>query len=253
MNFINKITTWFNNYHDEDNETKTLWEAEKAVDVRDCLFLGDDIDASQNGCTPFVYHCRQGNIEVVLELIKQGCNLKEKNYNIRRGLYYICLNGHYNLLVEINKLVEYHESIFTHSHHLFYACIKCGNTDIFDFLLANGCNPHARDHIGSTVFMWACAYRQLDIIDRLLKLNIDINATDTNGNNALTLMIYSAVFTDARSDQENYEIAILHKLFLHGFTINTSTRNYASDALRQKKYFLATSLIDYGCKNPQTS
>lgn len=253
FSFMNKIRKWFDDYHKEENVTGTLWDAESAQNVRDCLFLGDDIDGLENGMTPFIYHCEKGNMEVVLELVAQGCNFRYKRRGNYSGLHYVCVYGQYNLLVELSKLEDFRELIVDDSCDLLSACCVYGHTDIFDFLLSLKCNPHARSIDGSTVLMHACFYKQIDIIDRLLKLDVDVNAKNHDGENALMKLIIGV------SNNDN-DVTILDKLFVHGFLINDPEKYYlhlaVSVSVHQQKFNLVEALLNYGANinaiNPVT-
>lgn len=216
-----------------------LFEAQNAADIRQCLERGDNIEESIDDITPFIYHCKTGNVECVLELVKNGCNILEADYNFRMtGFIYACYKGHFNLVKELLNLDIFVELIDNSTYYytpLIAACEK-GRTDIFDILIAYDANPNCpTDNRKTTPLITACMYNQIDIVDKLLSLGVDVNLSNYEAQ--------TAIFYIRSAD-------MINKLYLHGANINRRDI-FGETPLNRFVFYhdaeiIVESLINYG-------
>lgn len=226
------------------SETLDLFTAVNEADVNFCLNRGDDINQKLEKFTPYSYHCMNNNIEVVIALVKNGCDInhmrkfgKWPKYDIRftlTGLDSVCFHGYTSLLVELLKFEHVKNSInnqeilssspfyYKYDNHdkilspLMWCCAK-GNTDIFDILIEHGADINYRsdierstdyafsDRVVLTPLMIACHVNEIYIVNRLLQLNVNLEIEDICGQ--------TAIFHCRTSD-------ILIQLLLHGANVN---------------------------------
>ena len=165
---------------------RTLFNAKTAEDVDFCLDRGDNIEITNGrfGCTPFIYYCREGNIDVVVRLINRGCDINIRyggHFYIMNGMEYVCINGHYDLLVELLKFPQVRNLINSigKTSTLGYACYK-GLCDIVDILLENGADVNHRDECGRTPLYIALSNGNPIIVRKLLDTGADVNAVDND-------------------------------------------------------------------------
>ena len=143
-------------------------------------------------------------------LIEKNCNVKYSEY-CPDGFTIACKKG-YTKLVE--KMLQYpsisnllHKDLY--NSPLIETCRK-GFMDIFDLLIHAGADPNKPNSKYFTPLMSACFYNNIDIVKRLLAMDVNVNAQDEYGCTAL----HGCKSTE-----------ILHQLYIYGadFTITTKT------------------------------
>ena len=98
--------------------------------------------------------CFQGNVEIVLALLKKGANPNIQNNAHNTALYITCRDN---------------------------------NLELAQLLLENGADPDIRNNTGSTALYVACQLNRLEIVKLLLEKGADPNIPDTDGDTALIM------------------------------------------------------------------
>lgn len=185
----------------------TFYNSKTIDDIKQCFDRKDDIyQVDIYGETPLSFHCGEGNTEIVEfmltfnEDVRNQINLPDQEMP---PLHNACYGGH---------------------------------MDIFDILISHGADLELKTDHQSTPLMFACLDDdQTDIIDKLLTLNVNVNAINSEGENVL---FYTR------------SLDTLHKLYVYGIDINHQDNNgntpliSAVRAFKSKKF--VQCLIDYG-------
>lgn len=208
----------------------TLFTSVTREDVIKCIARGDDINMRGiGGDTPFIFHCKANNSEVVLALIENSCDVTLQNNSFQNGLNCVCVNDNIFLLRLIlqDENVQSLINIPNQSEPpLLYACINNSN-DIFDILIEYGADVNIVPLDGTTPLVRACENGHIDIVDKLLSLGANVNIRDSFGRTA----IYYA--------DEN----IIHKLFLYGSDFNIRDFDGDTPLIYMIKNFYYDSII----------
>lgn len=214
----------------------TLFNAKSSDDVRECLERGDNINLSQNGKTPFLYHCLHNNIAPAIALISYGCDVINKNNNWN-GLLIVCYKGHYELLRELLKYESIRDLINVSTlvgTPLTLTCMR-GHTDIYDILLKYGADPEVPDIKGNTPLIHSCFLNRNYMIDSLLHIGVNANYQDPKGRTALF---------------HCNSIDILDRLYSYGIDLNIRDMQGCTALIYfieyGKSFELIKALVDYG-------
>lgn len=185
----------------------TLFTATNETDVIYCLERGDKINEWVNERTPFIYHCINNNIEVVLSLIQHNCDVAQAPPYRLNGLELVCELGHSELLRKMLRYTNIHNLLnksYVITTPLLIAC-KNGHSDIFDILVEYGADINLSNNKNKTPLIAACEYAQEDIVKRLLILGANVNKCD---NYSRTPIFYCT------------NVNILHLLYINDADIN---------------------------------
>jgi ankyrin repeat protein len=134
------------------------------------------------------------DIKFIKLLINYNINLNQISINGKNYLMNLCSIGLYDIIefiLDYNINLEFLD--LNGNNALFYACgIECENADIniIKLLVKNGCNYKLLNYNKNSLLHIAAGVNgyniiDLDIIDYLLKLNIDTKIINNDGNNYL--------------------------------------------------------------------
>jgi ankyrin repeat protein len=71
------------------------------------LSLGADIHATEKyGCTPLMFACRQGNINVIKLLVSEGSRVNDQNNYGTTSLMFACENGRKVVVIYLLSMVD---------------------------------------------------------------------------------------------------------------------------------------------------
>lgn len=161
-----------------------LFTARTHTDVRECLKRCEDINLRRDGETPFIYHCKENNIEVVMALIRYGCDISLQDWFGRDGITWICSKGNISLL-KCLIVCPFYPDISPRYNDLLILVASVGHMDIFDFLIKNNADPNSHNIRGITPLINACKSDCIDMVFKLLNLGVNINYTDGDWKTAL--------------------------------------------------------------------
>ena len=148
--------------------------------------------------TPFEYHCSQGNTDLVKHLVKNGCNVSINGFNN------VCMYGW---------------------------------VDIFDFLVPL-INVNDKGYFNRTPLIHACKGGQVDIVKKLLDMNVSIMETDTYDSAAIHYAAAAGC------------LEIIDLLIIYGVNLNTIVNTYDPHpplhrAVRKKHYDIVKRLLEF--------
>ena len=198
----------------------TFFDVKNIDDLRQCINNNRN-SRNENGDTPFIFYCRHNKVDFIREFIKYSCDFAAMNNRGCHGLGYVCENGNTSLF---NELLMHTQIRATLDIKCMIVSCKEGHVDIFDII--SSLHPefiHQQDNDGKTPLMITCQYRQIDILDRLLQHDIDVNFRDNDQNTAMhytmgtTVNISSDVPINIRT---KYQGVFIDKLVLYGANIN---------------------------------
>ena len=179
-------------------------------------------------------HCavEEGNIEMVKELLKIGCNPNVTNEKKASALFIAFINGNMQI---INLLLQYGANI---GEALIWA-IKDENADVFKKILEFGVNSNKVEHNQSygTHIMLAIERENLQIVQLLLQYGADPNYIDIIGKSP----IHEAVIF-------NY-IEITKELLKHGAEVDRESiieMTPLMHALYEKMFEIAKICLEHG-------
>lgn len=224
----------------------TLFNAQTSKDVEVSLSNNEDINFRSplhGNATPFLYHCEQNHIEVVIALIQYGCDVtlryRSNSYNVN-GLELVCILGYSQLLLSmlmydvIVTLINPTDINNGFSYTPLTYSIIYNNTDVFDILLEYGADPILPRSSGVSPLMESCIKNNLHAIDRLLSLNIDVNQRNDFGS--------AAVFYCRSLDAIN-------RLYVYGADLNIKNNHGDTpllDSMNSWNPEIINGLLDYG-------
>lgn len=110
--------------------------------------------SDENGYTPLHHAVKEGHLEMVKFLIKQGASIDRGSSSGRTALH---------------------------------SAAEFGNLDILKYLVKRGADVTNRDPLGRTVLHLAVWFDNLDTVEYLVELGVDINSKDDKGRTALHL------------------------------------------------------------------
>jgi len=132
-----------------------------------------------------ILSCKNGYLELVKLLIKNGTNINEKDDYMSTALINASRFGHLKIvkfLVGIGANIN--EKDYYNCTTLLYAC-KYGYLKIVQLLIKIGANINQKNNNGTTELIYASEYGHLEIVKLLVKIGADINQRDNFGIDAL--------------------------------------------------------------------
>ena len=163
-----------------------LVNAETIDDINFCLNRGDNINQYFCDGTAFLHHCWTGNTNIVKHLVDKGCDvtLKDRRDN-SNAFMKVCARGHMDLFdFFIEKdMFDIKETSDFKSTALFHACVY-RQVDIVNKLLTYQFNVNSNNFFGDYVIHRAVVGGCLEIIDLLV-----INVVNYDGNTPLHLAV----------------------------------------------------------------
>lgn len=175
-----------------------------------------DIKDDKSDATPLVFATATGQIDIVKMLLEKGANMEPVNLNIGTVLNFAILKSDKELVklflqfgANVNKPTNDGTTPLTVS-------LKSKDIDITKMLIENGADINATSS-GYTILNFSIIEGRLDIIDLLLKYDIDINKT-----NPLTTAI--AKKSNSINNSQALDLTIIKKLLSHpNININNET------------------------------
>lgn len=167
------------------------------------------------GNNPLMHHCVQGNIDIVCALLQKDFvmdTIAHTDRHSRNALVLACYHGHSELVHRMltNPIICDKINV-PHSHFtpLIVAC-HFGYTDVFDVLMKFGADPNLANIECVTPLMAAVNNKHIDIVDRLLQYDINIEHQDKYGRTVLHLCL---------------DVNIFHRLYIYGANCNHQDEN----------------------------
>jgi len=151
-------------------------------DIKKYLNQGIDVDSlGEYGCTPLHYACREGNIEIVEFLIKNGADVNIKNrYSTLYPLFEaLCLLNKRKTFLIIKLLIDNGadiNSVDSFGNTLLHHAVEQENIDLIELLIALGCNINRTlRYDKDTVLHYAYFQKNLNIISKLIESGANQN------------------------------------------------------------------------------
>ncbi|XP_034949608.1 ankyrin-1-like [Chelonus insularis] len=169
------------------------WESETTPQIIKLLLkYNADIEAvDEQGRTPLFVACKSGNVAAVQCLLENHVNPNATNQHSQTALHYICSAKPGTTLQIIQLLLKHNADTEAMDDRgwtpLFEAC-SSGNIVAVKVLLGNHANPNVRCWNGRTALHLTSALEPvitLQIMQSLLKHNVDIEAADEEGRTPL--------------------------------------------------------------------
>ena len=128
-----------------------------------------------------LYAAEKNMHKVVLDLIKEGAEVNEKNKHGSTSLHEACYAGHLDV---VQTLLQHGANVatmtkrgYTSLHEASYA----GHLDVVQTLLKHGANVATMNKDGKTSLHYACWQGHAAVVQTLLQHGADVAARDNNG------------------------------------------------------------------------
>ena len=156
--------------------SKKVIQKKKRVSRKGRMLGGDDLALHRA--------CRDGNIEVALDLIEKGAAIDARNRKQRTPLHFACQEGHLNVaLALIEKGADIHARSSGQRTPLHLA-IRNGHLEIVKALITAGAKVNIKADY-KTSLDFAFQSENLEIVNALIEHGADVNEGDILGNTYL--------------------------------------------------------------------
>ena len=150
----------------------------------------------ERGMVPLHYAIDSGHDQVALFLINQGADLSARDavYGAT-PFHFTAYKGNLDvarIILSINKSFLEEEDLRKKTP-LLYAC-ESGQPEMVEYLLDCGANLKARDHLGLTPLMNACAGWNMEVIGILVGRGVDINEITVYQDREYTALVVAALY-----------------------------------------------------------
>ena len=134
---------------------------------------------------------RNGTVAELKELMEKNPNsINEQNENGFTPLILACYRGNNDVAKFLIKEVKDIDALSEMGTALM-ACSVKGNVEIAKLLLEKGCNPNLTDSSGTTALILATQFKNIKMIEALLKHNADKSKIDNKGKTAFEYAAFS--------------------------------------------------------------
>ncbi|XP_069130788.1 ankyrin repeat and SOCS box protein 2-like [Argopecten irradians] len=155
--------------------------SETGFESLDCPGLMPDDTSS---LTPLSQACKQGNVELVKLLVRDGVDIGASGNDGKTALHYTCEGG--------DKIIDGNDDDKTHEY-----------LQILQFLLDSGANVDWKDNMGRTALFTACEADDLDMVMLLVQHQCDVNIQTVDGDCPIRVTCRNAKFWTHRPGSSN--------------------------------------------------
>ncbi|XP_060062636.1 putative ankyrin repeat protein RF_0381 [Ylistrum balloti] len=158
----------------------TIDGVESDFEVLDCRVIPDDVD----NLTPLSLACKQGSVEMVKLLVKDGADIGAPGNDGKTALHYTCEGG--------NRIIDGNDDEKTDDF-----------LEILQFLLDSGANVDWKDNMGRTPLFTACEADDIEMVSLLVRHNCDVNIQTVDGDCPIRVTCRNAKFWTYRPGSNN--------------------------------------------------
>ena len=181
---------------------------------------------------------RNGRVDTIIQLFKQGISVNALDENDAGPLYYACRNGNYSvasILISNGANVNHLSGKLGQDSPLHIAS-SCGYVSIVRMLLNNGTDPNLEGGLYGTALIAACHAGQIEIVELLFRHNASIESSNYRQLTALN----EAILSGKRS--------IVRLLLRRGVDVNTAGNKKPAIhvAIENGREDIVRDLIEYG-------
>ncbi|XP_056599712.1 KN motif and ankyrin repeat domain-containing protein 4-like isoform X2 [Triplophysa dalaica] len=150
--------------------------------------------ADDNGNTALHYSVSHCNFSIVKILLDTGmCKIDLRNKSRYTAIMLASMTsaespGDLKVIQQLIELGDVNSRVGQVGQTALHLAVRHGRILLVRLLLAQGADPNARDHAGTTPLMCACERGHVSVVQILLEeANCDVNLKDKGGRNALSL------------------------------------------------------------------
>jgi len=152
------------------------------------LFVAANLYSQEN---TFFDIARKGNVEDANKWFSENPNcINEINQQGFSSLILACYNGNIDMVVFLIKNNANLNYLSPEGTALMAAIVK-GNFKMTEFLLQNGANPNLTNEAGISSLMYAVQFKNIPIIKLLLQYNVNKMLLDIEGKSAFEYAIFT--------------------------------------------------------------
>lgn len=185
---------------------------------------------------PLVAACTTGRVDLVEYLCDQGFKVDEPSSDGNLPIHSAATKGHMDVIKPLRSRGADLDARDNLDRSCLELAIEKSRRRRFEDLLQLGCDPMQRKSDGSTLLWTACKLKNCDMIERLIELNVPIDATNSQGHTVFFNLFWQ--YTKANSS--------ILKLLLRHLTekqISVFEMNFLSIAVNAQDTELVMALL----------
>ena len=173
----------------------------------------------QDGNTPLHFAAYRGNIDIINELIKRGCDIEIKNNSGLTVMHMAAQGDRPNVLVYFKEKynLNYNDKDYSGSTPLHWACYM-SSENALNYLISWIDDVNVIDNKGQTPLHIAIFSDRINIIKKLLNKGADTSIRDSSGKTVYDI-------TKENSNLENIFRLLIDYKPLKAFSFKTNTNN----------------------------
>jgi len=143
------------------------------------------------GDTALLRASQNGHVSVVKELLEQKADINHANMYMRTALSMAVMNNHTNIVRTLVKHGANVDIYHINGNPILFDTVLQGKLGLAQILIDNGACVNLRTYPDNqTLLMLGAIYEDEKLINKILEMEVDVNAVDKKGCSALMYAVY---------------------------------------------------------------